>query len=154
MFPKIKEIPSDTSHHFLKKKVNLLLTCYGTIAHEYAYFGIPVINSSINNPHVNYNFCFHPENEKNYERLILNAKNLKIKINKKEIFEYVFMKYVLNKSGYLIDLNKFFKENSYNDLFNFKLYEFFLKNFNQDNHDIMVKKFDDFVKSKKYMYKN
>ena len=64
------------------------------------------------------------------------------------------MKYVLNKSGYLIDLNKFFKENSYNDLFNFKLYEFFLKNFNQDNHDIMVKKFDDFVKSKKYMYKN
>ena len=45
-------------HHFLKKKVNLLLTCYGTIAHEYAYFGIPVINASINNPHINYNFCF------------------------------------------------------------------------------------------------
>ena len=153
-FPKIKQIPSDTSHHFLKKKVNLLLTCYGTIAHEYAFFGIPVINASINNPHVNYNFCFHPENVKSFQKLILNAKNLRIKINKKEIFEYIFMRYVLNKSGYLINLDKFFKKNLYKDLYNLKLYEFFLKNFDLNKHNIMVKKFDNFVKNKKYIYKS
>ena len=48
----LKFIPSDTSHHqLINEGINCVLTVHGTISWEYAYFKIPVIASSQNNPH-------------------------------------------------------------------------------------------------------
>ena len=130
------------------------MTCYGTIGHEYSYLGVPVLNASRNNPHINYNFCLHPKNKNEYKKIILNAKKLKLKIKKNEIYEFFFMRYIYNKIGYIVDLDKFFKYNSYLDLFNNKFYEFFLKNFSKEDNNLKIKRFNNFVKSKNYMLFN
>lgn len=150
-FPNIIEIPSDTSHHLLRKNINLVLTCYGTIAHEYPYFKIPVINASSNNPHINYDFCYHPLNKKNYKELILNSKKLKVKASKEDIFEFVYMRYVNKKFGYVIDLQKFLNKNSFTDLFNKRLYSFFFENYSNKKSNLLIKKMNDFVKSEDYI---
>ena len=151
-FPNIKQLPSNISHHYLKKKINLLLTCYGTMAHEYAYFGVPVINASKNNPHINYNFCLHPKTISDYKKNILKAKKLKIKISKKAIFEFIYMRYIYKEIGYTVNLNKFFNKNSFLDLFNSKIYSFFLKDFSQKKSNSIIKTIDHFVRSKKYIF--
>ena len=54
------KIPKHTSHiQIAKEGINCVLTVYGTIAWEYAYFKIPVINASYFNPHMSYNFNLH-----------------------------------------------------------------------------------------------
>ena len=70
----------------------MALTCWGTIGFEYALLGIPVINASQNNPHINYNFNIHAKTLKEYEKILLNIKNIKLKMNKNEIYEFYFMK--------------------------------------------------------------
>ena len=64
-YPKIKLLPNDYSHHqIINEKIDFVLTCYGSVGVEYPYFNIPVINASINNPHINYNFNIHPKSKK------------------------------------------------------------------------------------------
>ena len=42
-------INSNTSHHkIISEGVDFVLTVYGSVAIEYAYFGIPVINATKN----------------------------------------------------------------------------------------------------------
>ena len=94
-YPNIKYIPREVSH---KQILNLNLKCaitnHGTVAHEYAIFGVPVINTG-DNPHINYNFCL---NVKSFKQLNIIMKNLdkylkKIKIKKKDIYEFLYMHY-------------------------------------------------------------
>ena len=68
-----------------------MLTVYGSMGLGTHIFNIP-INASKNNPHMNYNFNFSPQSIDEYEKLILNIKNIKININKNEIYEYYFMR--------------------------------------------------------------
>jgi hypothetical protein len=153
-FPNIKIIPSNSSHHSLVQDIDLLLTCYGTIAHEYSYFNIPVINASRNNPHINYNFSIHPSNINDYKNKILNAKSIKLKISKNEIFEFVYMRYLSNKIGYFINLNKFFKHYKFKDIYSQeKLYSFFIKNFSKKYHDSILIKLDSFIRSEDYIFR-
>ena len=59
-------LPNDYSHHqIIDEGINFVLTCYGSVGIEYAYFKIPVINASKNNPHINYNFNLNPKIKKN-----------------------------------------------------------------------------------------
>ena len=61
-FPNIKKIHNNTSHHqIISEGIDFVLTVYGSVAIEYAYLGIPVINASKNNPHINYNFNINPK---------------------------------------------------------------------------------------------
>ena len=45
-----------------KLKVDLALTCFGTVAYELPYKGIKVINGSKNHPHRYYSFSITPKN--------------------------------------------------------------------------------------------
>ena len=68
-------LPNDYSHHqIIDEGINFVLTCYGSVGIEYAYFKIPVINASKNNPHINYNFNLNPKNKKEYIYMIKNLK--------------------------------------------------------------------------------
>ena len=151
-YPAIKIIPRDCSHHYLIDKINLLLTCYGTIAHEYAYFDVPVLNASKNNPHNNYNFCIHPKNLKIYKNIILNAKKLKLKINKKQIYEFYFMRYLFYKKGWNFNWDNFIDKYGYKNLFTEKLYDYWLKHFIKDEHNIIQNKLDTFIDNKEYIF--
>ena len=94
-YPNVVYLDKDTSHKsIIKMKPKCIITNHGTVAHEYAYFNIPAINTG-DNPHINYQFCITVKTKKKLNFIMNNLdsflKNFKIK--KKEIFEYLFMQY-------------------------------------------------------------
>ena len=62
-----------------EKKPKFIITNHGTVAHEFAYHNIPVINTG-DNLHINYNFCLHAKSKKHLEKIILNFEKYKSKI--------------------------------------------------------------------------
>ena len=93
-FSKLILLPKFVTHNqIIKEKISAVLTVYGSVAHEYPLFNIPVINSSINNPHIAYSFCYNPSSKKELKKLLLNVQKLKFSITKKqkkEIYEYYY----------------------------------------------------------------
>ena len=67
------------------------MTVYGSVGIEYAYLGIPVINASKNNPHINYNFNINPKNLYEYKKNFIQLKKSKIKYQKKMKFMSVIL---------------------------------------------------------------
>ena len=103
-FKNIKMINSNTSHHkIISEGVDFVLTVYGSVAIEYAYFGIPVINATKNNPHINYKFNINPRNKQEYKKILNNLKNIKLKIRKNDIYECYFMKHFYYDENWLFD---------------------------------------------------
>jgi hypothetical protein len=73
----------------------LALTVYGTIGFEYAALGIPVINCSLINPHIDYNFNIHPKNETDYKNILLTLNDLEFDIDSQQVYEYYFMQHLI-----------------------------------------------------------
>ena len=148
--PHIKKLPNNYPHNqIVSEGINGVLTAYGSVALEYAYLGIPVINASINNPHCNYNFCLSPKNLKEYENTILNIKNIKLEIKKSEIYEYYYMRNIYTTKIWLIDdLNDFMNfVGGYSDMNSYKFYEYWLKNVSKRKEEDLNFIFGKFVNS-------
>jgi hypothetical protein len=115
-----KLLPPDISHvELIKAGIDYCLTVYGTIAHEYPFLNKKVINASVNNPHIKYNFNIHPKSISEYKNILLNLKKYKyFKVNKDEIFEYYFLNYIFFKNYLFIKnhLTFFYKLGSYENL--------------------------------------
>ncbi len=112
-YSKFTLLPADASHHqIISEGINVALTAYGTIAFEYAALGIPVINASQNNPHIAYDFNLHAKDVDDYRRLLQGLDLLNFPIDKQQVYEYYFMKYIYNTE------NLFFKnhDKSVNEL--------------------------------------
>jgi hypothetical protein len=88
-------LPNNVSHtQLIDEGINCALTVFGSIGHEYPYFGVPVINAG-DNPHLGYNFNFHPKNKEEYTKLLNRINKLKIpKNSKKKIYEFYYMKFM------------------------------------------------------------
>lgn len=151
-FPNIKLLPRNCSHHLLVKNIDLVLTCYGTIAHEYPYFNVPVINASKNNPHKDYKFSIHPKNILDYKIKILQAKKLKIKINKNEIFEFYYMKYKYYKIGWCFNLENFLNKYGYKIFIPNLMYNFWMKSFSEKKHKKILDNLSKFIDNKDYIF--
>lgn len=96
-YPKFILLPPDSSHHqIIEEGIDVALTVYGTIGFEYAALGIPVINCSLNNPHIAYNFNLHPKNVDQYKDLLMNLSTKKLNIDIHEVYEYYYMKNIYN----------------------------------------------------------
>ena len=96
-YPKFRLLPADASHHqIIAEGIDFALTVYGTIGFEYAALGIPVINCSLNNPHIAYNFNLHPKDVGEYRRLLLDLDRLEFSIDKQQVYQYYFMRYIYN----------------------------------------------------------
>jgi hypothetical protein len=101
-YPRFEELDSNTSHHeIIDAGIDFALTVYGTIAMEYPALGVPVINASLNNPHVGYSFSITPKNCTDYEQLIMNLEGYKYEIDKSQIYEYYFMAHLLNPKSWI-----------------------------------------------------
>ena len=101
-FKNVKWLSPETSHNqIIKEGINAALTIHGTVGSEYPYFNIPVVNSSINNPHMNYSFNYHPKNIKELEKIILNLPKMNKKIKKEEILEFFYMHHLLPSYDWL-----------------------------------------------------
>lgn len=103
-YPKFKLLPSDASHHqIIAEGIDVALTVYGTIAFEYAALGVPVINCSVNNPHVAYEFNLHPRTVEEYSHLLRDLDHLQVNINQEQVFEYYFMHHLYNTESLFLD---------------------------------------------------
>lgn len=146
-----KSIPNN---NLVKIGIKFVLTVYGSVSAELPIYGINVINASKNNPHFNYKFCINPQNLNEYKNILLNLKKFKHKIKLDDLYLYHFMKYLVFKS------NLFFKNpNNYLKFyygkplqFTNKIYEKWLKDFNIDKHNYIVKNLKKFIKSKNYFF--
>ena len=129
----------------LKEKPKFIVTNHGTIAHEFAYHNIPVINTG-DNLHINYNFCLHAKSKKDLKNFILNFEKYKNKINfdKKNIYEFIYMEYFHSKNKYdefALDKRKIWSPHIDND----KCLNFFIKKNSKSNNylDEYISKFID-----------
>lgn len=103
-YPKLTLLPADASHHqIIAEGIDIALTVYGTIGFEYAALGIPVINCSLNNPHISYNFNLHPKDAEEYRLLLLGLDTLEFKFDKNQVYEYYFMQHIYNTNNLFFD---------------------------------------------------
>lgn len=103
-FPKFTWLPADASHHqIISEGIDLALTVYGTIGFEYAALGIPVINASLSNPHIAYDFNLHPKSIEEYRTLLIHPDLWSLNIDVKQVHEYYFMRYIHNNTNLFFD---------------------------------------------------
>ncbi|HLD26249.1 MAG TPA: hypothetical protein VJC05_04375 [Candidatus Andersenbacteria bacterium] len=90
-YPAFTLLPADTSHHQLVEEgISCVLTCMGSVGHEYPALGVPVINAAYN-PHVAYSFSHTPKTIDEFRRLILTVPREKQNISLAEIHEFFYM---------------------------------------------------------------
>ena len=85
--------PKITNRQLADAGIQAGITVYGTIAHELAYMGIPILTCG-NNPHSSYSFCFEAIDEHEYISYIESIYTLKYNdLNdiKKEVLSFYYM---------------------------------------------------------------
>ena len=153
-FKDIKLLPSSITHNqIIEEKIDAVFTVHGTIAHEFALHNILTINSSLNNPHINYDFTLHPKSQAMLKEIILNIKKYKSKLNidKKEIIEFYSLKNIFfSKNWFLENYSKTIKDLGYHGLEGGKIefYNYWIKNFDINKHKKLNEDIINFVNSK------
>lgn len=149
-YPKFKLLPSDASHHqIIAEGINVVLTVYGTIGFEYAALGIPVINASRNNPHIAYDFNVHPSSIEEYRQILMDIANVKINIDKQQIFEYYYMKNIYNTEDIFLDGYEKILEDigGYNAQFSSLMYKTWVDSFTPKRHQTIISGLKYFINS-------
>jgi hypothetical protein len=151
-FSNINLLPSNITHNQIAKEgIDVVLTVHGTVGLDYALLNIPTINASLNNPHINYNFTYHPKSITELTKMILNIKKItKIKkIKKSEIIEYYAMKNIFFSKNWLFhDYEKTIRDlGSYHDFWKHKMYNYWIENFELNKHSKINKDLENFVNS-------
>ncbi|MDC0436862.1 hypothetical protein OAL81_04885 [Candidatus Pelagibacter sp.] len=144
-----KNFPNDQIN---KIGIKFVLTVYGSVASELPALGINVINASKNNPHYGYNFCINPKNLTHYKSILLNLDKVKNKINLRDLYLYNSMKYHMQKKNYFFENNeKYFNFKNGKPLqYTFKMYDYWIKDFNLEKHKNIKENLKKFIESKKY----
>lgn len=128
-FTNFEIIDPETSFYQLKKEGgSIVLTGYGSVGHELPLLNFKVINAGFN-PHYNYSFNLHPKNIKKYNLILSNLGKQKNKINRKDIYEFFYTHYILNRNDdFLFDsYEKYCRFVKYK-MKNENCYKYFLKN--------------------------
>jgi hypothetical protein len=149
-YPKFHLLPADSSHHqIIDEGIDIALTTYGTIGFEYAALGVPVINASMNNPHIAYNFDLHPQSVNEYKDLLLNLNSLKLVIDRHQVYEYYFMQYIYNTQGWLFkDYGQLIEDlGGYHEQFAPRVYGRWLDEWTPARHKAILATLEGFVDS-------
>ena len=127
----------------------MALTSYGTIAFEYAALGIPVINASMNNPHIAYDFNLHVTDPETYRRMLLDLDKLDFHIEIRQVYEYYFMRNIYNTEDiFFEDYKKSIQDiGGYNAQFTYLVYKKWLADWTLIRHKKIAKALHDFVAS-------
>lgn len=149
-YPKFTLLPADASHHqIIAEGIDCALTVYGTIGFEYAALGIPVINASQNNPHIAYDFNLHAKDAEDYGRLLESLETLEFCIDKQQVYEYYFMRYIYNTEDMFFSCyRKTIEElGGYKQQFTPVVYEKWLDEWSAEKHQEIVSAISSFVHS-------
>lgn len=158
-YKNIKILNKNVSLNDLSRiKVDAVFTVNGTIGVDCPLLNIPVINASINNPHINYSFNYHPKNIKELENIILNFKKYKnqLKIKKNEIYEFYSMRNIFfSKKWFFKDLDKITKGvKSYHNLHKPLFFDYWLKNYSSFNEKDIKEKLKNYSYSDNIFHLN
>jgi hypothetical protein len=104
--------PKISNKQLIEEGINITLTVHGTVGSEFPFFNVPVVNASLNNPHVHYNFNINPVDLEGYYKTIKRLHLIKKdKIKRKELLEYFYMHNLyFDKSWILDEPEKFIKK--------------------------------------------
>lgn len=122
-------LPQNITHNQLaKNKVNAVFTVNGTVGLDYALLNIPVINASLNNPHINFSFNSHPKSIKELLRIIKNFK-FKNNISREEIYKFYAIKNIFfSKNWFFSNFENTIKSvGSYHNLWKPLFYFYWIK---------------------------
>jgi len=147
-------LPQTMSHpEIVELGITHALTVYGSIAHEYPFLGIPVINASRNNPHSGYSFSVTPKSRGEYERIISSLENFEHQIDEREILEYYYMKYILpGKSWLIADYELYTSETGFpQDQVSRKVFTYLLSNNRLFPSADIQERTIDFLRERNYM---
>jgi len=156
-YPNFRLLPADSSHHqIISEGINVVLTTYGTIGFEYAALGIPVVNASLNNPHIAYNFNLHPKDVEEYRKILTNLDNIELQIDKKEVYEYYFMKHIYNTNDWLFNNYRQIEKDlgGYSAQFTPRVYDYWIRQWNPDRHAEIIAALNSFVESEDFRLGN
>jgi hypothetical protein len=153
-FPKIRVIPHETSHHQLVKEgIDFVLTCYGSVGHEYPVLGVHVINAAYN-PHIAYDFNWHAKSIEEYEEYLLNLSYLKKEIDINELYEFYYMNYYYTIADdlFLKSYRQTLHDLSSGERIGSGIYKYFLDQLTEEKHQEIIKNIERFIGSGKSHY--
>lgn len=109
-YPRIHLIDASASNRQLVEEgVCAAYTVHGTVAHELAYLGVPVVNAG-DNLHVSYGFNLNPSTVADYDDLIARSDKLgEHPIDRTEIEEFYYMHYFYFRQHHMPTVNPFEK---------------------------------------------
>jgi hypothetical protein len=116
-FKNIKFIAKEVSNkQLISMQPKAIFTVYGTVAHEFAFLGFPVITSG-NNPHSKYDFIYEPKSIYELDKLIheVGAYGLPSNYFRDDILEFYYMHYLYFSKEYDISNFNFQKNFSTGD---------------------------------------
>lgn len=150
-FPHIKILPKNvTNEELINKGVKFILSVYGSVTYEYAYFGIPSILATSNHPYKKYKFLKDASTKQEYKKIINNLENLKFSFSRDEVIEYYYMRFVR--------VNKLFKnypnivKTLGNQFASPLIYKCWLNEFTIKKNIKIMKKLNSYVDSKNYRF--
>jgi len=157
-YKKIILIPNTTSHHqLIEQGINIVLTIYGSIGIEYAAKNITVINASLNNPHIAFDFNIHPKSKQELKNIIFNLNSYaNLSLFSEDVYKCYYMKYLnSNYNIFFSDYESIVKNmGGYNSSFSSKIYDKWI-NYSTPNKqaklELNLKKF---ILSKMYKFNN
>ena len=121
-------LPQNITHNeIVRNKIDAVFTVNGTVGLDYSLLNTPVINASLNNPHINFKFNFHPKS-KNELGMIIKKFNYKKKISFDEIYNFYAIKNVFfSKNWFFTDFEKTIKSvQSYHNLWKPLFYTYWI----------------------------
>ena len=152
--PQFTLLPSDASHlQIVDEGIDFVLTIYGTVGFEYAAMNKPVINASLTNPHIAFDFNINPKSREEYEEVLMNLADVDHKININEVYEYYYMKNIYyNKNWLFSNFDEFTKANGgrANANVNHETYPYWIENWSEKRHEEILASLDKFTASNEY----
>jgi hypothetical protein len=148
-------LPSDSSHlQIVNEGIDFALTMYGSIGFEYAAMNIPVINASLNNPHIAFDFNIHPKSRNEFKDILMDLNAVNHKINKTDVYRYYYMNklhhslewFFLDRTKVLTDLG------GYHGQFKPEMYQYWVDNWSEEKHQKLLTGLRKFVDSGEYLY--
>ena len=153
-FPSITFIPPQTSHHQLANEgIDFALTVYGSVGHELPALGIQVINAGYN-PHIAYDFNWHPKSIEEYEYYLLNIDKLHKEIDMEQLYEFYYMHYyyVFADNLFVESHKQFSKDLNLNQQIGSDAYKYFLNQFTETKHKEIIANINNFIESGAHNY--
>lgn len=153
---KITILPYTASHRQLAAEgLNVVLTAYGTVGHEYPALGVPVVNAGYN-PRVAYSFNVHPRSREEYERILLHLDQVRLNINQDELYEFYFMhhRYILADDLVFDSYESFTSELSAHVQLGSEAFDYWLARHGEDRHAAVIRRMASWLDSgERYLFR-